>query len=84
MSHIMEIGVRDLRNRTADVVAAVESGERVTLTVHGNAVADVVPHGRRAHWLSGDQLARELESRAADPALRTELDELVGQTLADL
>lgn len=83
MSH-MEIGVRTLRNRTADVIAAVESGERVTLTVRGNAVADIVPHGRRARWLSGERLTSELARRAADPGLREELAGLTGQTLADL
>jgi hypothetical protein len=31
----MEIGVRDLRNRTGQVIDAVRAGERVTLTVHG-------------------------------------------------
>lgn len=77
----MEIGVRDLRNRTADVIAAVESGERVTLTVHGTAVADVVPHGRRARWLSGPTLERELAERAADPGLTADLAELAGQAL---
>lgn len=80
----MEIGVRSLRNRTAEVIAAVESGERVTLTVRGNAVADIVPHGRRARWLSGERLARELDERSADPALREELATLAGQTLEDL
>ncbi|MGH2987656.1 MAG: type II toxin-antitoxin system Phd/YefM family antitoxin [Solirubrobacterales bacterium] len=80
----MEIGVRALRNRTADVIAAVESGERVTLTVRGNAVADIVPHGRRAQWLSGAHLAAELAERSADPALSQELAELAGETLADL
>lgn len=80
----MEIGVRSLRNRTAEVIAAVESGERVTLTVRGNAVADIVPHGRRAQWLSGKHLARELAQRAADPGLREELATLAGQTLEDL
>lgn len=76
--------MRDLRNRTAQVIDAVRSGERVVLTVHGEPVADIVPHGRRARWLSGDHLRRELAERAADPALRAELDELAGQTLADL
>jgi len=80
----MEIGTRDLRNRTADVIAAVESGERVTLTVRGNAVADIVPHGRRAQWLSGDRLSREISERSADPELRDELDQLAGQTLEDV
>jgi prevent-host-death family protein len=80
----MEIGARELRNRTADVIAAVESGERVTLTVHGNAVADIVPHGRRARWLSGEHLVRELAERSADPELSRELARLTGDTLADL
>lgn len=80
----MEIGVRDLRNRTTEVISAVESGERVTLTVRGNPVADIVPHGRRARWLSGDALRRELGQRAADPELARDLDELAGQTLDEL
>jgi prevent-host-death family protein len=80
----MEIGVRELRNRTSQVIEAVRSGERVVLTVHGEAVADIVPHGTRARWLSGDLLGRELADRAADPALTTDLDLLAGQTLDEL
>lgn len=80
----MQIGVRELRNQTAQVIDAVRSGERVVLTVHGEAVADIVPHLRRSRWVSGDQLRQSLATRSADPALSTELDELAGQTLADL
>jgi prevent-host-death family protein len=80
----MEIGVRDLRNRTAQVISAVQAGERVTLTVHGEPVADIVPHGRRARWLPGAQLRDQLAERAADPGLARELDELAGQTLGEL
>lgn len=80
----MEIGVRALRNRTAEVIAAVESGERVTLTVRGAPVADIVPHGRRTRWLSGQALERELADRAADPALADDLAELAGHTLDEL
>lgn len=80
----MDVGVRSLRNRTAEVIAAVESGERVTLTVHGRPVADIVPHGRRTRWLSGERLGAELRDRAADPELADELDHLAGQTLAEL
>jgi prevent-host-death family protein len=80
----MQIGVRDLRNRTSQVIDAVQAGERVTLTVHGEPIADIVPHGQRARWLSGTQLQRQLETRSADPALQAELEELAGQTLADL
>ena len=80
VSH-MEVGVRELRNHTAQVVDAVLAGERVTLTVRGERVADIVPHGRRSRWLSGDSLSRELATRSADPALNGELAELVGETL---
>lgn len=80
----MEIGVRDLRNRTGQVVDAVRAGERVTLTVHGEPIADIVPHGRRTRWLSGPQLRTQLGDRSADPALQRELDELIGQTLDEL
>jgi prevent-host-death family protein len=80
----MEIGVRDLRNRTSQVIDAVRAGERVTLTVHGEPIADIVPHGRRTRWLSGSQLQDQLRDRAADPALQAELDELSGETLERL
>jgi prevent-host-death family protein len=80
----MEIGVRALRNQTAEVIAAVESGERVTLTVRGNPVADIVPHVRRTRWLSGEALRRQLADRAADPALADDLAALAGDTLDEL
>ena len=80
----MEVGVRDLRNRTSQVIDAVRAGERVTLTVHGEPVADIVPHRRRARWLSGEQLRTELVERSADASLTDELDDLAGQTLGDL
>ncbi len=83
MSH-MKVGVRALRNSTAEVIAAVESGERVTLTVRGDPVADIVPHGRRARWLSGERLGRELTESAADPGLTDDLAQLAGQTLDEL
>ncbi len=80
----MNIGVRELRNETGMVIDAVRAGERVTLTVHGEPVADIVPHGRRARWLAGEHLRQQLRDRSADPALQGELDEFVGQTLDEL
>ena len=79
----MEIGVRELRNRTSQVIDAVRAGHRVTLTVHGEPVADIVPHADRGRWLDGDELRRQLVDRAADPSLRSDLDDLLGQTLDD-
>ena len=83
LSH-MDVGVRDLRNDTAKVIDALRAGERITLTVRGEPVADIVPHVGRSRWLSGESLREQLTARSADPALRTELDELAGETLADL
>jgi prevent-host-death family protein len=80
----VNVGVRDLRNDTARVLDAVRAGERVTLTVRGEPVADIVPHGGRARWLAGPALRDQLVARSADPALRDDLDALAGQTLADL
>jgi prevent-host-death family protein len=74
----MDVSVRELRNHTARVIAAVEGGELVVLTVHGRPVADIVPrqqrHERRpselvkADLASISRLASELDvaSDAAD------------------
>jgi prevent-host-death family protein len=80
----MEIGVRDLRNRTSQVIDAVQAGERVVLTVHGEPIADIVPHAHRTRWLPGEHLREQLLESSADPGLSRELDELAGQTLAEL
>jgi prevent-host-death family protein len=61
----MDVSVRDLRNNTASVIAAVEAGTPVTLTVHGRPVADIVPHAVR------------LERRPAE-VVYSELDRLAG------
>jgi prevent-host-death family protein len=80
----MEIGVRELRNRTARVIDAVKAGERVVLTVNGEPTADIVPHGSRVRWLSGEHLRQQLGERSADPGLSADLDLLGGQTLDEL
>jgi prevent-host-death family protein len=80
----MEVGVRELRNDTARVIDAVRAGERVVLTVRGEPIADIVPHGARARWLSGAALRDQLGHRSADAGLRSDLDELAGDTLGDL
>jgi len=80
----MQVSVRELRNRTAAVVAAVRAGESVTLTSNGEPVADIIPHLTRTRWLPGDWLATQLIERQADPDLGADLDRLVGQTIDEL
>lgn len=76
--------MRELRNDTTRIVAAVRAGERVVLTVHGEPVADIVPHVRRTAWLSGPDLAAQLATRSADSGLSDELADLSGQTLDEM
>ena len=73
----MDVSVRELRNHTRRVISAIESGERVVLTVHGRPVADIVPRRERSERRPSELvladlaaiggLARELGVRS-DPA----------------
>lgn len=65
----MDVSVRELRNHTARVIGAVESGERVVLTIHGRPVADIVPHAQRSERRSSARFLGELQ----------ELSEMAGQ-----
>jgi prevent-host-death family protein len=57
----MDVSVRELRNHTARVVAAIEAGEPVVLTVHGRPVADIVPRRIRSERRPSALLLRDLE-----------------------
>jgi prevent-host-death family protein len=58
----MEVSVRELRNHTARVIAAVDAGQAVTLTVHGRAVADIVPRRSRAERRPTELLLGDLRT----------------------
>lgn len=60
LCHGMDVSVRELRNHTARVIAAVESGEPVVLTVHGRPVADIVPRQHRSERRPTEQLLADL------------------------
>ena len=61
----MEVSVRELRNHTARVVAAVESGHPVVLTVHGRPVADILPRRTRSERRPTELLVAELDGIGA-------------------
>jgi prevent-host-death family protein len=74
-----EVSVRELRNSTADVVAAVQAGERLSLTVNRRPVADIVPHNAsRSPWVPASTLLRVLDEVPADAALLRDLAEVRG------
>ena len=58
----VEVSVRELRNRTARVIAAVDAGEPVTLTVHGRPVADIVPRRVRAERRPSELFLADLQA----------------------
>jgi prevent-host-death family protein len=68
----MDVSVRELRNHTARVIAAVASGERVVLTVHGSPVADIVPHAQRSERRPTEQFLADLRD-VADLAARLDV-----------
>lgn len=69
-----EISVRQLRNHTADVVAAVRAGERLALTVNRQPVADIVPHqASRDPWVPSATLRKIVAEAGADPGLMDDL-----------
>jgi prevent-host-death family protein len=77
-----EISVRDLRNHTADIVAAVKSGERLSLTVNRLPVADIVPHSQqRSPWVPSHTLRSVIEEAGADEGLLADLADVRGSLL---
>jgi prevent-host-death family protein len=79
-----EVSVRDLRNGTAAVVAAVQAGERVTLTVNRDPVADIVPHAeRRDPWVSSSVLREIVRDAPVDGGLLVDLAAVRGALLED-
>jgi prevent-host-death family protein len=69
---MVDVSVRELRNHTARVIAAVESGEPVVLTVHGRPVADIVPRRTRSERRPSEQLLTDL-AEISDLAERLDL-----------
>jgi prevent-host-death family protein len=80
-----EIASRELRNDTAGVLRRVQAGERMTVTVNGRPVAELVPvqRGRRS-WIRRDELVDRLRRAQADPGLRADLARLAGDDTDDL
>lgn len=74
---VVEVSVRQLRNETAAVVAAVQQGQRVVLTANRKAVADIVPHVEHADpWQPAGVLRDLLREVPADAGLMDDLDDI--------
>ena len=77
-----DVSVRELRSHTAGVLRRVEAGERLRVTVDRRPVAELAPLPARDVWVPR---ARVIDALAqADPALRDELADAIGQTVDEL
>lgn len=78
------VSVRELRNHTADVVAAVRRGESVTLTANREPVADIVPHvASPSPWLPSSILREIVQRVPSDPGLLDDLADVRGSVIED-
>lgn len=76
-----EVTVRDLRNKSADVLSRAAKGETLTVTRDGEPVASIIPLRRSALRVE-ELIARRQTLPPIDPdALRADLDDLIDPTL---
>jgi prevent-host-death family protein len=75
---------RELRNNTAELLRRVERGERLTITVHGHPVADLVPREQRRRFVPLDEIARDLRGLLSpDDRLDEEMSGLLAGSVDD-
>lgn len=79
-----EVASRELRNNTRGLLDRVAAGEEVTITVDGRPMAVLRPVGRRPRWIGRDEFIKRILWRQADPALATDIAELVPDTTDDV
>lgn len=79
-----DVASRDLRNQTRSVLARVEAGESITITVDGRPVATLEPIRRGLPWITRDEFLRDIVPHQADADLARELRASVPETTDDL
>lgn len=79
-----QVSIRELRNSTASVVADLEAGEVLTLTVNRRPVADILPHvEQRDPWVPASELRRIVREAPADAGLLEDLADVRGAEIDD-
>lgn len=81
---VRNVSIRELRNHTTNVIAELEAGKQLTLTVNRRPVADISPHvERRDPWVPSSELRRIVSEAPADPGLLDDLADVRGDELDD-
>jgi prevent-host-death family protein len=78
------VASRELRNNTRALLDRVDAGEVITIAVDGREVAELRPISRRNRWMARAEFIRRIIPNQADPALKSELRELLPETTDDL
>lgn len=79
-----QVASRELRNQTRSLLDRVEAGERITITVEGRPVAELIPTAVRRRWMPRDQFARDILRHQADSTLTADLAALADESTDDL
>lgn len=77
-----DISVRELRNRTAEVLRRVEAGERLRVTVDRRPVAELHPLAARSAWVPRRRAVDALVQ--SDAGLREDLAAALPDTVDEL
>ncbi len=79
-----DVASRELRNHTREVLARVEAGEEIRITIDGRPVARLEPLPARARFMPREAFAASVLSQQADADLARELGEIAPDTTDDL
>jgi len=85
MSEQPEITQRDLRNRSKEIMDAVENGQAFTVTRDGHRIGELIPLRSRRRFVPRQEFAAMSRTAAAvDPgAFRADQEAAAEQDLAD-
>jgi prevent-host-death family protein len=85
MSEQPEITQRDLRNRSKEIMDAVENGQAFTVTRDGHRIGELIPLRRRRRFVPRQEFAAMSRTASAiDPAaFRSDQDAAGDQDVAD-
>jgi prevent-host-death family protein len=81
--HMAGVTLGELRSHTRSLFDRVDAGEEITITVNGSEVAHMVPVDRRSKYFTREEFIQEVLPNQADPALRDELTDLLGNETTD-
>jgi prevent-host-death family protein len=85
MSEQPEITQRDLRNRSKEIMDAVENGQAFTVTRDGHRIGELIPLRRRRRFVPRQEFAAMSRTASAMDldAFRADQDTAADQDIAD-